>query len=52
MSGGVQGKRPQSQLQGWQELKSTEVMGIGLSLPSNQPQSKDGALYLVASGEF
>lgn len=50
MSGGVQGRRAQSQLQGWQQLKCTEVMGF--SLPSSQPQSKDGAFYLVGCGGF
>lgn len=50
MSGGVQGRRAQSQLQGWQQLKCTEVMGF--SLPSSQPQNKDGAFYLVGCGGF
>lgn len=45
MSGGVQGRRPQSQLQGWQELKCSELMGHWAFF-AKQPATKQGLCFL------
>lgn len=45
MSAGIQGRRPQSQLQGWQELKCSELMGHWAFF-AKQPATKQGWCFL------